>query len=98
MTFLPLNRFSVCFRGAGPAAAGPAPIAGSVALVPPGPPRRARNRSPGQVRPGLLGHQVGGVPGGPVLVLGRAVEKVRPPGALLVLDVGGLGPPKRAGW
>src|SRR5580693_1344778 len=49
-----------------------------------------------QVRAGLLRHHVGGVPGGPVLVLARPVQKVRPARALLVLAVGGVGPPKRA--
>src|SRR5262245_45716474 len=56
----------------------------------------ARDRSRWQVRAGLLRRHVGGVPGGPVLVLARPVKQVRPPGALLVLGVGGLGTPKRA--
>jgi hypothetical protein len=64
------------------------------------PPRRdalgqRRNRSRRQVRSGLLGHQVGGVPGRPVPVLARPVKQVRP--AVVVLAVGGLGPPQRAG-
>src|SRR5690348_8939151 len=57
---------------------------------------RARNGSCGAVCPGLLRHHVGGVPGGPVFLLARPVENVRPPGVLLMLLVGGLGPPKRA--
>ena len=38
--------------------------------------RVARDRSRWQVRPGLLGHHVGGVPDGPVLVLARPVDQV----------------------
>jgi hypothetical protein len=49
---------------------------------------RAQNRSRWQVRPGLLRHHVGGVPGGPVLFLVRPVKKVRPPRALLMLAMG----------
>jgi hypothetical protein len=62
----------------------------------PGHPRRAHTRSRGRVRPGLLRHHVGGIPRGPVIVLARPVKKVRSPRPFLVLDVGGLGTPKRA--
>src|SRR5215472_848888 len=55
-----------------------------------------RSRSRRQVRAGLLRRNVSGIPGGPVLVLARPVKQVRPPGALLVLDMGGLGPLERA--
>src|SRR5262249_26376930 len=87
-----------------PRAAGPAPMAAQPPLTEdpfavatlPRPPRwdalgQRRNRSRRQVRAVLLGHQVGGVPGGPVPVLVRPAEQVRPPGALLMLGVGGLG-------
>jgi hypothetical protein len=74
----------------------------TLATLPPGRrtrggPGQARNRSRRQVRPDLLRRQVGGVPGGPVLVLARTMKKMRPPRALLVLDVGGLRTPERAG-
>jgi len=57
------------------------------------PPHRQRpgQQSRRQVRPGLLCHHVGGVPGGPVLVVAGPVKQVRPPIALLVLGVCGLG-------
>src|SRR5437016_5692813 len=48
-----------------------------------------------QITPGLLRHHVGGVPGGPVLVLARPVKEVRTPRALLALDMGSLGSPER---
>src|SRR5271156_2530412 len=54
------------------------------------------NRSRRQVTRSLVRHHVGGIPGGPVLVLARPVKKVRPPRALLVLDMGGFGTPKGA--
>ncbi len=80
-----------CSSGAGP------PIGVTRRRVAPSTPaagaaRIPGDRSGGQVRPGLLRHHVGGVPGGPVLVRAGSVEQVRPPGALLVLGVGGLGP------
>src|SRR5450755_4933768 len=54
----------------------------------------ATSRLRGQVGSGLLGGHVGGVPGGPVLVLVRAVQEA--PAVLLALTVGGLGTPQRA--
>src|SRR5215467_5645854 len=57
---------------------------------------QTRNRSRRQVRAGLLRRHISGAPGGPVLVLARPVKQVRPPHALLVLGMGGLGPLERA--
>ena len=55
---------------------------------------RAQNRLGGQIGPGLLGHHVGRVPGGPGVVLARTVKEMRPSRPLLVFDMGGFGPPQ----
>src|ERR1700733_3144239 len=53
------------------------------------------NRLSRQIAPGLLCHDVGGVPGRPGVVFARPVKKVRSARALLVLDMGGLAPQER---
>ena len=49
-----------------------------------------RSRLFRELSAGLLRHHVRGIPGGPAVVFARPVEQVRPPCALLVLDVGSL--------